>query len=234
MRSAKVMLLRQLVRDLGLRLKNRRVFDYGFGAGAFFLECPRSARLFGVELDPVAVEETATHLRARGFGEVRLAPLDPARWRENELLHQRYDLVVCSHVLEHIEEPVALLKALAACLEPQGVLLVLLPLNERRRDPHHLHAITPALARGWADQAGLEIRREFTSDHACYWPQPWFATKGVWDRAIAQALSLGLGLAALLVGRDRWMPLGDRLGPFLGAKPTQLALALVLRDDSSR
>jgi SAM-dependent methyltransferase len=41
--------------------------------------------------------------------------------------HQLYDAVICSHVLEHIVEPEALLTAIRAHLVPSGVLIVALP-----------------------------------------------------------------------------------------------------------
>lgn len=225
------MLLRRLIRELGLDLHNKSIFDYGFGAGSFFLACPRSASLHGVELDPANVSETALHLRQRGFRKVHLTPLDPRRWREHPLLHELYDLVVCSHVLEHVDEPVALLAALSACLQPRGVLLVLLPLNERRVDTHHLHVVTRLLAHQWVDQAALDVRLEIESDYVGYLVQPLFYGTGLL-RITAQGTSLLAGLAAQVIGSDRWMPLWDRIGPSLGAKPAQLASALTLPGSS--
>lgn len=220
------MLLRRLLVAEKVALEGARVFDYGFGAGGFFLACPTSASLFGVELDPMATAETAEALCAQGFAHVDLRPLDVERWRENGLLKLRYDVVICSHVLEHLEHPVELLAALGKCLSPAGLLLVLLPIHERRRDPHHVHEVTPELALGWCREAGLAVARRFDSDHACDCFQPVFARKGALGRLAAQGTSLGLGLAAKLLGEDRWMPFWDRLGPKLGLRPTQLALAL--------
>lgn len=226
MRSAKVMLLRRLLAAENARLEGARILDYGFGAGSFFLTCPDSASLLGLELDPVAVAEVGAALRRRGFEHVDLRPLDVAHWRESELLRLRYDVVICSHVLEHLANPVELLEVLGKCLAPGGVLLVLLPMNERRRDPHHAHEVTPELALEWCRQAGLTVARRFNSDYACDPAQPVFARGGRLGRLGAQAVSLGFGLAAKLVGEDRWMPFWDWVGPKLGFRPTQLALAL--------
>lgn len=220
------MLLRRLLAAEGRDLAHQRVLDYGFGAGAFLQDCPTCAHLFGVEMDPEAVAELESFLRAREFAQVDLRPLDVERWRENALLTLRYDVIVCSHVLEHLPNPVELLAALKKCLAPGGVLLVLLPIHERRRDPHHAHAVTPALALEWCARAGLVVARRFDSDYACDPFQPVFAWRGRLGRIVAQGVSLGLGLAAKLVGENRWMPLGDWLGPKLGWRPTQLALAL--------
>lgn len=226
MRGAKVMLLRRLLAAEKLSLEGARVFDYGFGAGSFFRACPNSASLLGLELDPVAVAEAENMLRRRGCEHVDLRTLDPVRWKENELLQLRHDVVLCSHVLEHLADPVELLSALGKCLAPGGVLLVLLPMNERRRDPHHAHEVTPAIALDWCRRAGLFVSRRFESDYACDPFQPAFAWRGRGGRLVAQGVSLWLGLAAKLLGEDRWMPFWDWLGPRIGLRPTQLALAL--------
>ena len=226
MRSAKVMLLLRLVREEGICMVGKRIFDYGFGAGSFLRVCPRDAELFGVEIDPVAVREIEGHLRATGFEQVLLSTLELDRWEEHPFLRGQYDLVLCSHVLEHLDNPVRLLSLLAGCLAKGGKLLVLLPLNERRMDPHHVHRICPGEVERWVKSAGLQTCRSLATDFALYWLQPCFAWKHPIGRLVAQAVSLGLGLAAKLIGEDRWMPFWDRLGPRLGFKPTQLALVL--------
>jgi SAM-dependent methyltransferase len=38
-----------------------------------------------------------------------------------------YDLILCSHILEHLAQPAHLLQQLHACLKPSGVLVVALP-----------------------------------------------------------------------------------------------------------
>jgi hypothetical protein len=92
MRMAKVMLALRALRRAGVGLEGQRVFDYGFGAGTFFRYCPRDAALFGVEQDPVVVEEVAGMLRGRGYGAVDLRAISIPEWREHPLLAERYDV----------------------------------------------------------------------------------------------------------------------------------------------
>ncbi len=42
-------------------------------------------------------------------------------------IEQRYDAVICSHVLEHIVDPDRLLSDVRSCLAPSGILIVALP-----------------------------------------------------------------------------------------------------------
>src|SRR5688500_5179732 len=76
MRMAKVLFLQKLLDDADISLENKRVFDYGFGAGTFFHVCPRSASLFGVELDEHAVQEVTRSVRNAGFESVDLQRLE--------------------------------------------------------------------------------------------------------------------------------------------------------------
>ncbi|MDP2709983.1 MAG: class I SAM-dependent methyltransferase [Solirubrobacteraceae bacterium] len=109
---AKVALLQRFVSGGAL-------LEIGPGAGGFAAEALRSG--FGVraiEMD----ERACDHLRAIGAQAVHsaephraLAEMAPAR------------AIVLWHVFEHLAEPLALLRAAAATLEPGGVLLIAVP-----------------------------------------------------------------------------------------------------------
>ena len=71
----------------------------------------------GLEIDPAA----ARAARARG-----LEVLDGSYERLADF-KQELDCVVCSHVLEHVHDPVDLLRRLAQALKPGGTLLMSLP-----------------------------------------------------------------------------------------------------------
>jgi SAM-dependent methyltransferase len=61
-----------------------------------------------------------------------------------QLTGQQFDLVILSHVLEHLLEPARMLKELGALLKPDGMLLVIVPLESPARkvspqnNDHHL------------------------------------------------------------------------------------------------
>lgn len=99
------------------RLANQDVLDFGCGNGGFIERAAEVARsVQGVELDVRAQEYGA----AKGYRV--FADLDACVAAGNS-----YDLVTMFHVLEHIADPRAMLRALATLLRPGGELVVEVP-----------------------------------------------------------------------------------------------------------
>ncbi len=224
LRLGKTYLLLDALQRNRVQLAGKRILDYGFGAGNFFRHCPPEARLFGVELDERTVREVGTMLQARGL-EADLQPIDEAHWDGHPLLEQHYDLIVCSHVLEHLPDPVGFLQRITSCLDEGALLLVLLPINEVIPDVHHECEVDQGLARSWARDAGLTVVDCFEGDAPGYWLHAMYPMKGL-GRPLAQASSLLTGLAARLTGRRLWRSWSRLLGALHLARPAQLALVL--------
>jgi 2-polyprenyl-3-methyl-5-hydroxy-6-metoxy-1,4-benzoquinol methylase len=97
----------------------RRLLDVGAHAGRFLhLAQERGWQVEGIELNP----RTAAFAAARTG-----APVHRVNAHALALAGHRYAAVVLTDVLEHIPEPVRLLSALSALLEPGGVVAVKVP-----------------------------------------------------------------------------------------------------------
>lgn len=226
MRMGKVLFIRRILRLSGTGLSGKSIFDYGFGAGTFYRYCPKDARLFGVEQDANICRETADALRAIGHDSVDLQPIDIENWREHPLLRRCYDFFLCSHVLEHMADPVGFLKAVRGCLGGDGVLLALVPINERSPNPHHLQTVDRNLVARWAEDSGYEVCRYEENDPFLYWAQPLYAASAGWRHKLAQAVSLDLGLSAKLFGERLWFAWGRIFAAMTFSKPTQAGFIL--------
>ena len=231
MRMGKVLLLLRVLRRSGTATSGRSVFDYGFGAGTFYLYCPKSSALYGVEQDPVVVAEVSEMLRARGFATVDLQPVEIGNWEEHPLLGRSYDLLLCSHVLEHLPDPAGFLRRMRSCIAPGGGFFGLVPINERAANPHHVQAVTASLVRTWADESGYELVYYEENDPFLYWVQPLFAVDAGWKHKLAQAVSLGVGLCATACGERLWFALGKVFAAVTCSKPTQAAFVLQPRPE---
>jgi 2-polyprenyl-3-methyl-5-hydroxy-6-metoxy-1,4-benzoquinol methylase len=204
LRMSKVFILLEALRRQKIDLEGKRIFDYAFGAGTFFRYCPKSASLSGVEIDDVNVQEVRESLSSPGFPKLDLQPISLENWKEHPLLQQQHDVIICSHVLEHLEEPSDLLCALAGALAPDGIILAVLPINELRSNPHHLQVPDEKIIRGWVSASGLEVSAYFEADHIGWPVQPIIASDRGLSHLLARILSLALGVPLSIAGLDGW------------------------------
>jgi SAM-dependent methyltransferase len=226
MRMAKVLLALELSSRAGITLEGKDILDYGFGAGTFYRYCPRDSRLFGVEMDEENIAAVRDMLEERGFPSVDLQKIEIERWAEHPLLARKYDVILCSHVLEHLPDPAMFLKRIGECLNPAGLFIGLVPLNERIMDPHHVQRLNEAKIRALAETAGLRVTHYLEADPWLYWFQPLFTRDRGWVHLAAQTVSIGLGVPATLLGHRLWFALGRVFGALTLSKPAQAAFVL--------
>lgn len=226
MRMGKVLLALAICRRAGIRLDNNRIMDYGFGAGTFFRYCGQSCSLAGVEIDPVNVRDVQQMLQQRGYRQVDLQVIQIDRWSEHPLLQRSYDIFLCSHVLEHLTAPVEFLRIAKRSLARSGKFVGLVPMNERRRDPHHVQTVSFDLVQDWAHNAGMRMVDYIETDHFQYWLQPWQVGETGLVHAFGRAYNLMLGPPATLLGPQIWFALSSAFGVLTQSKPTQAAFVL--------
>lgn len=116
----------------------KRVLEVGCGAGRFgeALHRQRGAAVWGIERDPEAAAQAATRLER--------VLVDDAFAAVGQLAGERFDLVVCNDLLEHLPDPGMLLRELRGLVPADGRLLVSLP-NMR----HYKVLLHLLVARDW-------------------------------------------------------------------------------------
>lgn len=103
--------------------KNKTILEVGCGPGSqsrVFRE-QLGCDVVGIEIDPARAEKARTYCR-----EVHVANLD-ADDLGNFLKEEKFDVVVCADVLEHLRHPEALLLRLKDFLKPDGYLVTSIP-----------------------------------------------------------------------------------------------------------
>ena len=108
----------QHVRDLDAPRPGGRLLDVGCGNGAFLVRMRELGwEVSGLEVDPVS----AAHARSAGV-EVAEGPLVEGTFPANH-----FDAITLSHVIEHLHDPVATLRACRAVLKPGGRIWIATP-----------------------------------------------------------------------------------------------------------
>lgn len=181
---ARVPLFRDVVTldfaDLGASAGGR-LLDVGCGNGDLMVRMRDLGwRVTGVEPDPGA----ARVARERNGLEVHVGQLEDAR-----LPAGTFDAVVLSHVVEHVYDPVALLRECARVLAPGGTVMIITPnvrsLGHRLlgrswrglEPPRHLHIFDPETLASCAARAGLRPTRVRTS--ARLMSRIWYASRSI-------------------------------------------------------
>ena len=134
------------------RLARGRVLDIGCGIG----RCLDFVRPRGVGVDP---NDSAIAV-CRDKGHEAYTPGEFAAVRRSA--DRRFDTLLCSHVLEHLDEQtgVELLRSYLPDIAAGGRVVLITPQERgQRSDPTHVRLMDAAALRELADQCGLAVER---------------------------------------------------------------------------
>ena len=102
--------------------KNGSVLDVGCGNGIISLNLGKEGyTIHGIDMSEKSIENAK---EKNPFSNVSFSAMDAETMRASGL---RYDAIVCSEVLEHLNNPGSLLKQLFEILKDDGILLVTVP-----------------------------------------------------------------------------------------------------------
>lgn len=147
--------LHELLAQLGWATVNRRVFEIGFGTGDLLFQFPTSCTLMGAELSADAVEAIQKDPRLALYKSHWFRTMEPDG--SVPMPEQPVDLLLSSHVLEHVPDDFGLLKDAVACLKPGGLSIHFVPIEAPGFDPKHVRTYTVESLVQLQQSLGLEI-----------------------------------------------------------------------------
>jgi SAM-dependent methyltransferase len=138
-----------------------QVLEVGFGLGLSLLKFPREVTLCGVEISHNAARNILQQCNRENRNILLCV---------NDLVgalpfNTRFDVIICSHVLEHVFDDAALLSEFRRLLSQNGVLLLNVPINEQINDPKHLRKYDEQIIKQRLAMAGFRIDRQAEADH---------------------------------------------------------------------
>lgn len=163
--QSKLAMFRRLVQPLQPITTPFSVLDIGFGYGHMLFTLPTRCRLLGIDVTTTAVERAkarASADRYAGYDFVRLDIDDtPLPWPAHSV-----DLLICSHVLEHVRNDARVVDEIARVVRPGGHVIAMVPINETDETTHPLHVrrYSTATFRHLLESRGFTIVREDLAD----------------------------------------------------------------------
>jgi len=132
-----------LIRHSGKTLRKQKVLEYGYGSGSVLFSFGRDCDIHGIEISETALQMARDKALQKGYRHFSFH-------RASDELHLNaasLDIIIASHVLEHVPNDIALLNEIRRLLKSNGIGVILVPINEKYDDPKHLrHYTTESLA----------------------------------------------------------------------------------------
>jgi glycosyltransferase involved in cell wall biosynthesis len=207
--------------DLMQPFIGRRVLEVGAGTGLLTRFLAKRERVLATELDPEYVD-----LLRRTFADkpnVEVRPLDVARLAADGIPPRSFDTVVCSNVLEHIEDDGKALAAMRDVLEPGGRVVLIVPALQSLygsidRAIHHYRRYSRTELTDKLERAGLAV------EHVSYFNMlgvpGWFLNARVLKRSSVPGVQ-----ARINDWLVPWLRLERRFGPPVGMSLLAVARA---------
>jgi SAM-dependent methyltransferase len=147
--------LQEVLRALSIPVEGQSVLDYGFGGGDLLASFPQSCRLHGVDISASAAYAAATDPRFSAYAEARFECI--AEDEPGCLTRGPFDLVLSSHVLEHVPDDEQVLRELRQRLKPSGYLAIFVPIEEPDYIPFHVRNYSLQSISTKVRHAGFEL-----------------------------------------------------------------------------
>jgi 2-polyprenyl-3-methyl-5-hydroxy-6-metoxy-1,4-benzoquinol methylase len=128
----------------------RQVLDAGSGFGQYVFRMARKNpqwQITGLDVKEEQIEDCSNFFQKAGLSNARFEVADLTRLRYVD----RFDLVLCVDVMEHIEADVLVLANYNKALKPGGMLLISTPSDQGGSDVHQ-HDTKPEGAVGFIDE----------------------------------------------------------------------------------
>jgi SAM-dependent methyltransferase len=166
--QSKVKRFRNIIKKYGVcETEGTSVFDQGFGLGLMLFCFPRSSLLAGVELSKDVVDEVSRFAKLNGYKRCDFRPHQEGK-KISDQWRPIFDVVISSHVLEHMTDPTEPLRDLVAVLKPGGLAVLIVPINEiAGEDLNHFFFFDIPVLSKMATCAGLDCIELRETD--CIW-----------------------------------------------------------------
>lgn len=156
----------KFLKGLGGYYKNRKLVDIGIGDGKYLISITKKYKFdsVGLDISPEVIslynkKISNMNIHSKGF------LLKPST-KKLPFKSKSVDLIICSHVLEHVPNDKILLKEIFRMLNPGGMVYFNVPINEEKlKIPNHIRKYSSRKFTGLLKKSGFKILQNFESDY---------------------------------------------------------------------
>ena len=125
------------LKNIGFDHKGKKIFEFGFGSGELITTFIGADFISGTEISKFSVFLSNNRADKLKF---RRHDFQVITDTNNYLTYEgTFDLVIASHVIEHIEDTQNFIAQVFQLLDKEGITVIQAPINERYDDPKHFH-----------------------------------------------------------------------------------------------
>jgi SAM-dependent methyltransferase len=213
--------LREVLFTLGISSLRKVVYEIGFGSGDLLFQFPSSCTLMGAELSADAVTAIQSDPRLALYRDHWFRALDSdGRIPIPEI---KADIVLTSHVLEHVPDDRVFLEQALPALAPDGIVIIFVPLESPGFDPKHVRTYSVRSLCQLVRGLGLEVLHVETNYHICAGPFRWMDHPARHDWPCLQSLE-GIRNVMMTVVPYRAARGLEEVLALVGVLPTQIML----------
>lgn len=157
--------LKRIIRAYQQSDQKIKFLDYGCGHGSLLLKMNSSMELYASDIS------LSTLKNLSGIARLLNKKIDTITVEKfmTDNFGKKFDIISCSHVLEHVVNDKELLTIFNKNLISGGTLLLNLPINEVWQDPKHVHKYDIITAQNMLDKAGFTVKEIFQTDRLSVW-----------------------------------------------------------------
>ncbi len=209
-----------LMRKGGKSRRNQRVLELGFGSGEVLNSFHKTSEIYGLEMSPSAIEHAERRARKKKFKHYEFLPIKDSF----PFPDASFDIVIASHVLEHVPDDSTTINELSRVLCDDGIAVVIVPINEKYSDPNHVRQYTRGSLVASAERAGLGPMAAIENETIFYLVERFY-----YEKYNQRWRTFGPVVAAVFNFSTAWIPwwlsrVVDHLMFGMGRKPRQIGV----------
>ena len=156
--------LKFILKKANISNKNQKILDIGFGIGKMLFLFDKSCELNGLEISKSAIDYVSKEAKRKNYKNYEFKLLG-GNEEKYPFESGKFDIIICSHVLEHVPNRDFLLDEIYRLCAPDGKVIVAVPINENSSDFEnsdlHFSMYNPILLKDKLKSHGLNVIFEF-------------------------------------------------------------------------